>query len=303
MIRLRREPELNPFPNIDPLWDNVRPIGAGNPVLALIGGHHPVSRTLDKWIRIAAFCLALSVIASSVAYAVRYDLPERFAGQIGDVTQFTVREAGFRVGDILVTGRTNTDMDGLRAAIGLARGDPILDLDPETMRERIELLPWVRRASVERQLPDILRIHVVERVPFAIWQRNQRAAVVDIEGVMLPPTGQELEMGLPIIIGPKVPIVAPALFEMLAEFPTIAGQVKGATRVDGRRWTLHLHSGIDILLPADDPRGALERLERLDREYLLLDRDVVTIDLRQDDRLIVMPGADARAEMGIEQDA
>lgn len=303
MIRLRREPELNPFPDIEPIWDNVRPVGRNHPVLALLGGHHPVSRVLDKWIRIAAFCLALCVIASSVAYAVKYDLADRFAGQIGDVTRFTVQESGFRVGDILVTGRTNTDMDALRAAIGLVRDDPILDFEPAAIRERIELLPWVHSASVERQLPDIIRIHIVERVPFAIWQRGLRFAVVDIDGVMLPPTGQELEMGLPIIIGPRVPAVAPALFEMLAEFPSIADQVKGATRWDGRRWTLHLHSGIDVLLPADDPRAAVARLERLDREYLLLDRDVVRIDLRQADRLIVTPGADARLEMGIEQDA
>jgi cell division protein FtsQ len=144
----------------------------------------------------------------------------------------------------------------------------------------------------------------VERVPFALWQRNQRMAVVDEEGVILPATGSEAEEALPIIVGTTAPANAPALFAILATEPDLSRRVRAATWVDGRRWTLRLDNGIDVHLPADRPQAAWTRLARLDRDQQLLSRDIVAVDLRLEDRLIVELGADAIAQRALEdQDA
>lgn len=303
MTDMRSEPWLDPFPEKEPVWDNVRPLGQDHPVLALLTGQHPFSRKLDPWARIAGFSVAVGVVAASVLYAVQTDLSARFSRQISDVTSVAAHEAGFQVGEILVSGRTHTQMEALRIAIGLDRGDPILEIDPELIRNRIETLPWVRTALVERQLPDIVRIRLEERSPFALWQRNGRMAVVDDEGVILPATGSDAEEALPIIVGTRAPENAPALFALLANEPDLSRRVRAATWVDGRRWTLRLDNNIDIHLPAESPGEAWTRLARLDREQQLLSRDVVVIDLRLDDRLIVELGPTARETLGGEQDA
>lgn len=303
MTDMRSEPWLDPFPEKEPVWDNVRPLGKDHPVVALLTGQHPACRRIDPWARIAGFTVAVAVIAASSVYVVRTDLGGRFSQQVSDVTSVAVHEAGFQVGEILVSGRAHTQMEALRVAIGLDRGDPILEVDPELIRRRVETLPWVRTALVERQLPDIIRVRLQERTPFALWQRNGRMAVVDEEGVILPATGSEAEEALPIIVGTRAPENAPALFALLANEPELSRRVRAATWVDDRRWTLRLDNNVDIHLPAESPGTAWTRLARLDREQQLLQRDIVVIDLRMDDRLVVELGPTARESLGGEQDA
>src|SRR5690606_35812695 len=108
---------------------------------------------------------------------------------------------------------------------------------------------------------------------------------------------------LPIIVGATAPQNAPALFAILATEPELSKRVRAATWVDDRRWTLRLDNGVDVHLPADRPQAAWARLARLDREQQILARDIVAIDLRLDDRLIVELGDDAIAQRGAGQDA
>lgn len=56
--------------------------------------------------------------------------------------------------------------------------------------ERIEELPFVRRARVQPMLPDGARIQVEERLPVAVWQIGAQLSWVDQEGTLLPMAGQ-----------------------------------------------------------------------------------------------------------------
>ena len=60
--------------------------------------------------------------------------------------------------------------------------------------------------------------------------------------------------------------------------------------------TLCVGAGIILL---DGPAAALARLAKLDREHGILGKDIVAIDLRLDDRLIVKLGPDAADAMSI----
>ena len=66
-----------------------------------------------------------------------------------------------------------------------------------------------------------------------------------------------------------------------------AEATEAAIRVSDRRWNLRLRTGIDGRLPEKDISVALDRLEEFQREHALFDRDVVAVDLRVPDRLIV----------------
>src|SRR3546814_9265052 len=58
---------------------------------------------------------------------------------------------------------------------------PLIDLDGT--RERLLRFGWVEEARVSRRLPDTLVVDIVERTPAAIWQHNQRLALIDRHGV------------------------------------------------------------------------------------------------------------------------
>ena len=100
--------------------------------------------------------------------------------------------SGFRIENVEVVGREQTDPKALLAAAGLKRGDPILAFSPEAARQRIESLSWVASAAVERRLPDTIAITIVERKPIALWQHNDKFALIDSEGRQSGPGRQRI---------------------------------------------------------------------------------------------------------------
>lgn len=210
--------------------------------------------------------------------------------------------AGLALGDVLVEGRQRTERGALMAALGVGRGVPILGFDPHAAKRRLEALPWVRAATVERRLPDAIYVRLVERQPLALWQDHGRVAVIDHAGAVIPGARAAGFAHLPLVVGEDAPAHAAGLIAMLAREPELKARVAAAVRVRGRRWNVRLDSGIDVRLPEDGPAAAWAQLARIEREHGLLQRDVVTIDLRTPDRLVVRtaPGATLKVRDGEE---
>ncbi len=196
-------------------------------------------------------------------------------------------EAGLTVNDVVVQGRGRTSGDEILAALGATRGTPMLEISPAAAKTRLEALPWVRSASVERLLPDTLFVEVTERQPLALWQRKGKLELIDREGIVIPVPSLEPFSDLIILVGDDAPKAAPALLDMLASEPALQPHVSAAVRVGGRRWNLKLDSGIDVALPEDNVGAAWHQLAQLDRTDGLLKRDILKVDLRLPDRLVL----------------
>ena len=54
------------------------------------------------------------------------------------------------------------------------------------MRDRINKLPWVKSARVERHFPNKISLTLVERTPMARWQTNRTLKLIDIHGDVIP---------------------------------------------------------------------------------------------------------------------
>lgn len=201
--------------------------------------------------------------------------------------------AGLRVDDVILSGRQNAEAAEILAALDIERGSPILALDMNAARERVESLGWVRSAEIARRLPDVVFVRVVERQPLAIWQFDGQAALVDRFGKTIQRTGLDAFAHLPLIVGDGAPEHAAQLIDLLQAYPNVAQAIEAAVRVSERRWNLRLRNGIDVRLPELNISAALTRLDDFQREHALLDRDVVAVDLRAPDRLIVRVGRDS----------
>jgi cell division protein FtsQ len=82
--------------------------------------------------------------------------------------------------------------------------------------------------------------------------------------------------------------------------PDLKPLVRAGVRVGDRRWTLKLLNGLDVHLPEENPEQAMVRFASLVRVQKILDKDLVAIDLRQSDRVVLRlteAAASARAEM------
>lgn len=205
-------------------------------------------------------------------------------------------EAGYGIDDVLVEGRTRTRRSAVLLALGVSRDAPLLGFDPHAARARLEALPWIARASVERRLPRLVYVRLVERQPLAVWQHENRLAVIDQDGAVIPTARPADFVHLPLLVGVDAPAHAGALLALLDREPDLRARVTAAVRVRERRWTVHLDDAVAVSLPAQDPEAAWANLARVEREQGLLARDVIAVDLRQPDRLIVRtaPGVELR---------
>ena len=196
-------------------------------------------------------------------------------------------EEGFIVRKILVEGRVETSRHDLLSALRLENGTPILGFNTDLARNRVESLPWVQKAVIERQLPDVINLFLLERRPLALWQRNGSKSLIDMGGDLIPLGDISAFDKLVVVIGKDAPARAAKLFKVLATKPQLASLVTAAVRVGGRRWNLHLNNQTEILLPEKGAEVAWAHLADLYKKHDLFFDNLKAIDLRLADRMII----------------
>ncbi len=280
-----------PFLNRDTKKKPKAKPGTKNNRIAVEGRKATRRRARARWMRPALkFGLPVSLAASlSVGGYIIWTngvLHETYAETVAAVMA-TSADMGLAIRHVSVSGRKETSKDRLLDAVALNVGDPILGIDLQSVLHRVEAIGWIESAVVERRLPDRLHIHVRERVAAAIWQKDSDFVLVDLDGNVIGADGLERFRHLKVVVGDGAPKKTAELLALLNSEPMLNSRIVAAVWVSDRRWNLRLDNGIDIRLPEDDPAGALQRLAQLERDHRLLARDIVAIDLRQSDRLIV----------------
>jgi cell division protein FtsQ len=168
---------------------------------------------------------------------------------------------------------------------------PLVDL--EATRQRLLQFGWVSDARVSRRLPDTLVVDIVERRPAAIWQHNQRLALIDMHGVVLEAVRLDAMPDLPLLIGPAANVHAAELSRLIQAAPHLKPAMAGASWVGGRRWDLRFQSGELLALPEGEAaaRKALTKFASMDQSVQLLGKGYVRIDMRDPRRMLVrLPG-------------
>ncbi|MBB4267505.1 cell division protein FtsQ/DivIB [Roseospira visakhapatnamensis] len=244
-------------------------------------------------LRLAGVGLLMIGLVAGAAWTWRSGLIGQQWAALGAAMDQLAMRGGLVVRSVTVEGRDRTSPTRLLNALGTGRGEPILRFDPHAARARVEALPWVAGARVERRLPDAIHVVLTEREPLALWQRRPDGdfAVIDQTGLPLTVDCRPFA-DLPVIVGAGAPGQVPDLMALLARQPALAARVRAATWVGGRRWTLRLDAiddGIDIHLPEHDPADAWGRLAVMERQGRLLARHIDRVDLRLPDRLVVRP--------------
>lgn len=244
-----------------------------------------------RWIKLAlgggaAIC-GLGAIAGAALWVVQSGAGARFVETVETELMNATREAGLAVEAVYVAGRKQADRDALIEAIGVDVGDPILTVDAEAVRARIEALGWVAHARVQRRLPDRLLVRIAERRAAAIWQRDGQFVLIDRGGHVIGPEDVDSHRHLKVLVGDDAPQHAAGLLAVLDQEPALKARIVAAVWIGERRWNLRLDNGIDVRLPESDPVDAWRRLARLERDHDILARAIKAIDLRQSDRLIV----------------
>jgi cell division protein FtsQ len=234
-----------------------------------------------------ATAAALLLLASASYGAVRGGHLPQIAEQVQDLCDAAANSAGLRISEVALAGQHEIGREDILMAAGISGRSSLLFLDASRTRARLMSNPWIAQATVLKLYPGRLRIEIVERKPFARWQKDGRVALIAADGSVLEADAPKRFGLLPLVVGEGAEHAAPDMLALLARYPELSRQVDAAVLVAERRWNLHLKTGVEVLLPERAPERALTTLLELERANKLLARDIVAVDLRLNDRVTV----------------
>jgi cell division protein FtsQ len=210
------------------------------------------------------------------------------------------RAFGLGIDHVKMSGLDQLRETEVLAAAGIDSRVSLAFLDAADVRARLERVPLVKTASVRKLYPNELVITLTERTPHAIWQQNGELFIVAADGTALDLMEDARFAHLPFVVGEQANTRTKEYLALLEAAGPIKSRIRAGTLVSGRRWTLKMDNGLDVRLPELGAAEALARLVKLQREQGILDKDVIAVDLRMADRVVVRlteEAAQARAEI------
>ncbi|MBR0799257.1 FtsQ-type POTRA domain-containing protein [Bradyrhizobium jicamae] len=244
--------------------------------------------------RRAGLAATLAILLGSAGFGiVRGGHVDEFTAALSDTRNALANAAGFRITTVGIKGRKQLTQDEVLAIGGVNGRSSLLFLDADTVRDRLKANPWIADATILKLYPGRLQIDIVERSAFALWQQDGHLSVIASDGAVLEPYVSRRFLNLPLVVGKGADSRARDFLALLDRYPQVRDVTKAAIFVGERRWNLRLKDGLDIRLPENDVGNALAALSKLDKEEKLFSRDIVAVDMRLPDRLIVQLSEDA----------
>ncbi len=223
-------------------------------------------------------------------------------GHAHDLAQAVTSAAGFAIENVKVSGNVETSEIDILESLGLDGTTSLVALDVQAARAALAGLPWVQDVDVRKIYPGTVEIKLKERKAYAIWQHGSELSLIEKSGSIIIPLRDNKFTNLPLFVGRDAELATATFDPQFAAWPDLKGRVKAYIRVAGRRWDLRLENGIVIRLPEHDMERAMARLSMLDAENQLLDRDIIAVDLRLEDRTTIQltPGASERRQLALD---
>ena len=195
-------------------------------------------------------------------------------------TGTVLADAGFGLSQVHLSGNNRVPPETLYAALGYNVGESIFAVDLQSARARLMALDWVADADVQRRYPDSLNVHIVEKLPFALWKSDDGVVLVERSGKTITHKDVEHFAQLPHLAGDGAPQQAADIIDAVAMHRAVAARVKIYQFVSNRRWNLILDDGVVVQLPDAGWQKQLDTLEHLIVDNSILERNLTEIDLR-----------------------
>jgi cell division protein FtsQ len=208
--------------------------------------------------------------------------------QLSDLREEFEARPEFRVSLASIEGASDDLAEAVRARLGLTLPMSSFDIDLDAARARVEALDAIRRADLRVRSGGVLQVVITERIPVAVWRTDAGLTLVDEGGHRVAGLLSRADRAdLPLIAGDGADLVTAEALDLIAAAGPLSQRIRGLVRTGERRWDIVLDRDQRILLPEDKPVQALERLLALDHVQDIMNRDILSVDLRSDHRPIL----------------
>jgi len=235
--------------------------------------------------------VGLPVLLVALIVSVYLGSPTRRANlqaSFGQMREAVQQRPEFRVSLLAIEGASSSLDGAIRDIIDVKLPQSSFDLDLEAARNRILTLDAVADAQLRVNTGGVLQVTITERVPAVVWRKPDVLELLDATGKRVAIVlARSDRSDLPLLAGEGADKAVPEAMQIIAAAGPLVPRLRGLVRMSNRRWDLVLDRDQRILLPADNPVNALERVIALDQAEDLLARDVAAIDLRLQERPVL----------------
>jgi len=195
-------------------------------------------------------------------------------------------QLGLAISDITISGHRRLIEPEILAAAGITPQTSLVFLNAANVRDKLSRVPLVREATVSKYYPNRLAIDVVEREPYALWQKDGDVFVVAGDGTVIDSRRDPRFDGLPFVVGDGANLRAAEFVRLLDAAGDLRPKIRAGTLVAGRRWNLTMTAGMVVKLPEIDPQTAVQQLVAMQRDEHVIERDVLSLDMRLPGRVV-----------------
>jgi cell division protein FtsQ len=220
---------------------------------------------------------------------------QAFIAREGDLRDVVARALGFDIAIVTISGQVELRELELLAAARITPKNSLLFLDAAEARKGLEALPLVKSASVRKLYPNHLVIDLVERAPYALWQKDGQVSIVAADGAPIDEMTDDRFIGLPFVVGDGANERLPEFMALLDAAAELRPKIRAGVLVSGRRWDLTMTNGMVVKLPEVNPQAAMATLVRLQRQDRVLERAALSLDLRAPGKMFVRLTEEAAA--------
>ncbi|MFO1116310.1 MAG: cell division protein FtsQ/DivIB [Beijerinckiaceae bacterium] len=230
---------------------------------------------------LATGMLVFGVLGGAFAYsAVQGGAYQQFIQDVGTPGDLLARAIGLGIDTVTISGISELKEREVLAYAGVKARNSLPYLDAVGMRQRLLNVPLIKDAEVRKLYPGHLSIGIVERQPFALWQKDGQIQIVSQDGMPIDTMHDDKYVRLPLIVGDGANARLGEYMNILTAAGDLASRIKAGALVAQRRWTIYTTEGVEIRLPERDPVAAIAQLVRMQRDHRVLDKDIVALDLR-----------------------
>lgn len=112
-----------------------------------------------------------------------------------------IRSDFFRVEAVIIEGNVHTPEEEIRRAMQVGEGVNLWQVSPSLLRHRVEAIPRIEHALVERVLPRTLHVTVTEKRVLGLLPYRDVLFEVGMDGQILGSTREPQKYGLPLLTG------------------------------------------------------------------------------------------------------
>lgn len=199
-----------------------------------------------------------------------------------------MRQSLFNLNAIQVQGDlAHNNAVTLRANVAPKLAGNFLTVDLESTRAAFEAVPWVRRAVVQREFPNRLKVVLREHQAVALWGQEGDSRLINNFGEVFDANPGDVEaQDLPLLNGPQgqAPLVLQAYQRLSPMFEEMDAVLEQLQLTGHGSWRAQLDSGAVI----DLGHGSLDELAVRTRRFIAtvtqvssrFGRDMESADLR-----------------------